>query len=260
MQDEESLLNYLEAGGKLSSPDNATPRYRGEVMRFMAVFVDSEMAGASSFADCINRAPGLRERIIAARTVLEKFSHAEQVLRLMEQFGAQTTLYISAHQWEARLERDAALGDQRGSRDMRLSVFYYPIQGWEDAMVLQFLMGRATVIQLDETSRCSYQPLADVMLGILLAEKRHAELGEEGVRQALESGRDHAPVQASVDYWYPRVAATFGQAASDHFEKYRQYGLRQRSNEELLGLWQAETVSALDKLRLHIPDTRPLRG
>jgi hypothetical protein len=30
-----SLENYLAGGGKLSSPDNATPRYRGEVMRLI---------------------------------------------------------------------------------------------------------------------------------------------------------------------------------------------------------------------------------
>jgi 1,2-phenylacetyl-CoA epoxidase catalytic subunit len=253
MQDEESLLSYLAAGGKLSSPGNATPRYRGEIMRFMAVFVDSEMAGASGFADCINLAPSLRERIVAARIVLEKFGHAEQVLRLMEQFGAQTTLYVSAHQWAARLDRNAEPGEQRGARDMRLGVFYYPIFGWVDAMVMNFLMGRATVIQLDETSRCSYQPLADVMLGILPVEKHHAELGEEGVRTVLEAGHDPTAVQASVNYWYPRVAATFGRAASDHFEKYRQYGLRQRSNEELLALWQTATAATLDKLKLQVP-------
>lgn len=257
MQDEESLLSYLAAGGKLSSPDNATPRYRGEVMRFMAVFADSEMAGASGFADCINLAPGLKERIVAARIVLEKFGHAEQVLRLMEQFGAKTTLYISAHQWAARIDRNAEQGEQREKGDMRLSVFYYPIYGWLDAMVMNFLMGHATVIQLEETSRCSYQPLADVMLGILPVEKRHAELGETGVRDALQAGHDSTALQASVNYWYPKVAATFGRATSDHFEKYRQYGLRQRSNEELLGLWQDNIAAALDKLRLDVPASAP---
>jgi len=253
MQDEESLHNYLAAGGKLSSPDNATPRYRGEVMRFMAVFVDSEMAGAAGFADCINQAPGLKERMVAAKIVLEKFNHADQVLRLMEQFGARTTLYVSAHQWAARVDRNADPGARQLQGDMRLSVFHYPLFGWVDAVVMNFLMGRATVIQLDETSRCSYQPLVDVILGILPVEKRHAELGEAGVHKILDTGHDPTAVQASVNYWYPRVAATFGRATSDHFEKYRQYGLRQRSNEELLALWQDEIAAALNQLKLNAP-------
>src|SRR5437763_2028979 len=116
-------LAYLAAGGKLSAPENATPRYRGEVMRLMAVLTDSLMAGASGFADCINWAPGLRERITAARIVLEKFGHAERILALMDQFGANTAQYVSAHPWAARRDRSDYLGTRRIEGDMRLNVF-----------------------------------------------------------------------------------------------------------------------------------------
>ena len=137
-------LTYLAGGGKLSAPDNATPRYRGEVMRLMAVLIDSLMAGAAGFADCINLAPGLKERITAARIVLEKFGHAEKILGLMDQFGANTAQYVSAHPWAARRDRSVYLGTRRIEGDMRLNVFHYPIYGWVDAVVLNLLMGRAT--------------------------------------------------------------------------------------------------------------------
>src|SRR5438105_8842286 len=189
-QSEDSLVSYLAGGGKLSSPDNATPRYRGEVMRLMAVFVDSELAGASGFADCINLAPGVKERVVASRMVLEKFSHAEKVLRLMEAFGSNTARYVTAHPWASRLDRSTDLGTRRVDGDMRLNVFHYPIYGWVDAVVLNLLMGRATVIQLNELTRCSYGPLADTITEILPRETRHAELGEEGLRIALSRRRD----------------------------------------------------------------------
>ena len=183
MSNEDSLLVYLAGGGKLSAPDNAPPRYRAELMRLMAVFVDSELAGATGFADCINLAPGVRERITAARIVLEKLRHAEMILRLLEQFGANTAHYVSAHPWAARRDRGTDLGTRRIDGDMRLNVFHYPIYGWVDAIVLNFLMGRASVIQIDELAGCSYQPLADAMTQILPIELRHAELGEKGLRQ-----------------------------------------------------------------------------
>src|SRR5213594_1687456 len=252
-QSEESLSSYLAGGGKVSSPDNATPRYRGEVMRLMAVFVDSEMAGASGFAECINLAPGLKERIITARIVLEKFGHAEKVLKLMEAFGANTSHYVTAHPWAARLDRSADLGTRRLEGDMRLNVFHYPIYGWVDAVTMNFLMGRATRVQLDELSRCSYQPLADTLLEILPIEARHAEFGETGLRSALANGHDPTAAQASVNYWYPRVAATFGRAASEHSESYRKYALRNRSNEELLATWRSDVDAALERLRLKVP-------
>ena len=253
MSNEDSLLVYLAGGGKLSAPDNAPPRYRAELMRLMAVFVDSELAGATGFADCINLAPGVRGRITAARIVLEKLRHAEMILRLLEQFGANTAHYVSAHPWAARRDRGTDLGTRRIEGDMRLNVFHYPIYGWVDAIVLNFLMGRASVIQIDELAGCSYQPLADAMTQILPIELRHAELGEKGLRQSLAAGHDPTDAQASVNYWYRRVADTFGRAASDHYDTYRRFGLRQHPNAELLAHWQANVAPILTELGL----TRP---
>jgi ring-1,2-phenylacetyl-CoA epoxidase subunit PaaA len=249
----EDDLTYLAAGGKLSAPENASARYRGEVMRVMAVLIDSLMAGASGFADCINLAPGLKERMTAARIVLEKFGHAAKILTLMDQFGANTAQYVSAHPWAARHDRSVYLGTRRIEGDMRLNVFHYPIYGWVDAVTLNFLMGRATVIQLDELTRCSYTPFAAATAEILPAERRHAELGEAGLRAVLAAGHDRTDAQASANYWYPRVVDTFGRAGSERLETYRKLGLRERSNEELLGLWRQKIEPAMASLGLSAP-------
>lgn len=253
MVDEESLVGFVAGGGKLSAPDNLTARYRGELMHLMAIFVDSEMAGASGFADCINLAPGLKERITATRIVLEKLDHARRVFALMEQFGANTSQYVGTHPWSSRLDRSVNLGTRRMEGDMRLNVFHYPINGWVDAVVMNWLMGQATVVQIDELTRTSYQPLADTLSDILPVEKRHAELGEKGLRIALEKGHDRTDAQASVNYWYPRVADTFGRGTSDHFEQHRKYGLRRKGREELLPCWQSLVLPVLEQLGLNVP-------
>jgi 1,2-phenylacetyl-CoA epoxidase catalytic subunit len=253
MVDEESLVSFVAGGGRLSAPDNVTPRYRGELMRLMAIFVDSEMAGASGFADCINLAPGLKERLTATRIVLQKFDHARQVLELMEQFGANTDQYVGAHPWASRLDRSVNLRLRRMDGDMRLNVFHYPINGWVDAVVMNCLMGQATVVQLDELTRGSYQPLSDTLARILPVEKRHAEAGEQGLRFALDRGHDRTDAQASVNYWYPRVADTFGRSASDHYSQHRKYGLRQKGREELLAQWQGIVHPILTQLGLGVP-------
>lgn len=253
MNNETGLVDYVAGGGKLTSPNNANARYRGEIMRLMAVFVDSEMAGASGFADSINMAPGLNERIIAARIVAEKFVHAGRVLKIMEEFGANTSRYVGSHPWSNRLSRESSLGTKRIDGDMRLNVFHYPLTDWCDALTMNTLMGCATVIQLKELSDCSYQPLASAFTEILPVESRHANLGVAGLRQILADGDASAKAQASADYWYPRVASTFGRASSDHLDAYLRYGLRRRSNEELLGAWQTEAGRILSELGLAIP-------
>ena len=248
MSETMTIDEYLAQGGVLTSPANASPRYRGELMRLMATFVDSELAGSAGFADAINHAPGVKERIAAARIVLEKTDHAERVLKIMGEFGADEARYAAHHPWGQRLDRDADLGAARHGGDMRLSVFHYPIKGWTDAVVMNVLMGLAVGVQLTEFARVSYGPLAETFRAIAPREARHAELGFEGLARILATEREAA--QASVGYWRPRVAASFGAANSSRFETLRRFGLRHRSNEALRADWEREVEARLGALGL----------
>lgn len=241
--------DYLAQGGVLSSPDNASPRYRGELMRIMATFVDSELAGAAGFADAINTAPGIRERIAAARMVAEKLEHGARVLDIMGSFGADVTRYADHHPWAARIGRDEDIGATRAGQDMRLSVFHYPLEGWIDAVVMNTLMGQAVTIQLGELSRASYQPLSEAFREILLREREHAALGVAGLKRILEKPANMPAVKAAMTYWRPRVAATFGSLASVRFEQLKRFGLRHRANEALLSDWSSAVERTLGDLK-----------
>ncbi len=248
-----SIESYLEQGGRLTSPLNASPRYRGELMRLMATFVDSSLAGAAGFADVINDAPGIKERIAAARIVLEKTDHAERVLNVMGSFGADTTRYATHHAWAARLERGADIGTTRHGQDMRLSVFHYPLEGWIDAVVMNVLMGSAVTIQLEELARVSYQPLAEAFGFILPRERRHAELAIEGLRNILEHPDARPNASASLEYWHPRVAASFGTMRSERFDALRRFGIRHTSNAALLAEWHDRLSAVLAEHGLSEP-------
>ncbi len=241
--DDMTLTDYLAQGGQLTAPGNVPPRYRGELMRLMASFVDSELAGSAGFADVINDAPGIAARIAAAQIVAEKTAHAGHVLEIMGEFGADTDRYAVHQPWDARVGRDADLGQTRHGHDMRLSVFHYPLQGWADAVVLNVLMGLATVVQLSELVRISYAPLAETFREIAPREARHAQLGQEGLKPIVAADQD--AVQSSVTYWHPKVAETFGKEASERFERLQKLGLRHRRNEELLAEWQDKVAETL---------------
>lgn len=237
------IEEYLAQGGRLTAPGNVPPRYRGELLRLMASFVDSELAASAGFADVINDAPGITSRIAAARIVLEKADHAERVLKVMAEFGADTSRYVGTHPWAARLARDADIGAARQGADMRLAVFHYPLTGWADAVVMNVLQGAAAVIQLQEYGRISYQPLAEVFRAIAPREARHAELGREGLAQIMDTAPDQ--VRAALEYWYPRVALGFGQKGSERFAMLQRLGLRHRPNEEMLAEWQSTIATQL---------------
>lgn len=245
-----SIEEYLAHGGKLSSPDNVPPRYRGELLRLMASFVDSELAASAGFADTINDAPGIKSRIAAARIVMEKADHAERVLAVMAGFGVDTARYEGVHPWAARLARDADIGARRQGGDMRLSVFHYPLEGWVDAVVMNVLQGAAAVIQIGEYARISYQPLAEVFRAIAPRESRHAELGREGLARIAANEEGRAAARSSVAYWHPRVAAGFGPAGSARYDLLARLGLRHQPNEVLLAEWTAATDAILSDLHL----------
>ncbi|MCE8535273.1 phenylacetate-CoA oxygenase subunit PaaI [Ruegeria pomeroyi] len=252
MAEDMTIDSYLAAGGMLTNPTNVPARYRAELMKLMATFVDSELAGAAGFADIINQGPGIKERIAAAKIVLEKTDNADRVLRIMGEFGADTQRYANHHPWTARLERDADIGAARTEQDMRLAVFNYPIQGWADAVMMNLLMARAVVVQLADFTMISYQPLAEAFRAIAPIETRHGELALEGAAKLVEDGGAEA-LQASADYWWPRVAASFGTGSAGRTEALRAMGLRRTGNAEMRTRWEAEAANLLDSLGLKRP-------
>ena len=247
------LLAQIADGARLREGDALPPAYRNELMRLMVVFADSELAGAAGFCRFINRGPGLRERIVAARIVAEKYRHAQLVLELLRPFGVNPELYMRSHAWDSRLDRSVDLSTRRIGGDKRLNVFHYPLEGWDDCVTFNMLMGMATAVQLSEFSGCSYAPLEAAMVEILPREREHAALGESGVRQAIERSGSRNAAQASVDYWHRRVADTFGRTDSEHAERYIEYGLRRRTNRAMLADWQEQAAAALSRLGLAVP-------
>ena len=238
MADTMSIEDYLAQGGVLTAPDNAPARYRGELMRLMSSFVDSELAASAGFAGAINFAPGLKERIAASRITLEKADHARRVLNIMSDFGTDADRYQAQHDWTARVERKADLGAARRGGDMRLAVFHYPIENWTDAVVMNVLQGLATGIQMSELTRVSYAPLAGAFREIAPRERRHAEMGYEGLQRLVSTPEGKMAVREAIAYWKPRVATTFGVAGSSRFDTLKKFGLRHTTNEEMLVRWK----------------------
>ena len=114
--------------------------------------------------------------------------------------------------------------------------------------------GRAVVIELKELERVSYQPLAEVFRAITPREARHAELGLEGLKRIVETSEGRAEAQDSVDYWLPRVAASFGVSGSGRHAMLAKLGLRHDPNETLLARWQADIAAELAALGLTVKE------
>ena len=60
-------------------------------------------------------------------------------------------------------------------------------------------------------------------------------------------------MQASVDYWWSRVAASFGTGSDEKIETLRKMGLRQLTGAEMKDQWEAIATEQVEKLGLKTP-------
>src|SRR5690625_1900548 len=120
---------------------------------------------------------------------------------------------------------------------MRLPVFYYPLQSWVDAVVMNVLQGLAAQVQLAELAQVSYTPFAESIRAIQPGEKEHLEQGIEALKDILHHSEHHAEVQDSVKYWQDKVAAGFSQAHPERYEMGSKFGIRHTTNERMLAQW-----------------------
>src|SRR5699024_10624429 len=240
------IYEYLAQGGVLTSPDNVPSRYRGELLRLMSSFVDSELAASAGFAASINYAPSIQARIAASRITLEKAEHARKVLAVMSTFGTDSARYEQQHDWAARIGRDDALEDRQDQADMRLPVFYYPLQRWVDAVVMNVLQGLAAQVQLAELAQVSYTPFSEAIRAIQAGEKEHLEQGIEALKDILANADYRHEVPDSLGYWRDKVSAGFSQAHPERYEMLKKFGIRHQSNERMLKEW-TERLSQLQQ-------------
>ncbi len=260
MEKKMSVEEYIENGGKLTAPENTPARYRAELMKILTIFIDSELAGASGFADMINKAPKLPAKIAASKIVYEKLYSANIMLQILASFGAKTDLYVNQSDWAFRFDRNNYIEGRQDGYDMRLNIFYSPLTNWNDAVIMNYLMGQASAIQLSELYKISYQPAAEKFTQILISETNHKNSAKKALENlilqyTITKNQDAiAELQQSVDYWYPRVAASFPKSSSPNHKKLVKFGLREENVDILLTDWRQQIHAVLKLNGLTIPD------
>jgi len=75
---------------------------------------------------------------------------------------------------------------------------------------------------------------------------------------AARGGEARERVQKSVDFWYLTALDMFGRSESQRAERYRYWGLKQRTNAEARAQYIAEVNPLIEGMGLTVPD--PLAG
>jgi ring-1,2-phenylacetyl-CoA epoxidase subunit PaaA len=255
---EDRLAAEIAAAQKVESPGQMTPLYRGSLINLLYMQADSELAGALGYVPCIRLSPNVEEFLASSMIVKDEFRHARVVYKLLENLGENTDGHIHAHDLTMRVsDVDGELGSRRAADDMRVNIFYYPIDSWVDFCMFNFCMDRGAGHQLEDSLDASHRPWARVLEGIFKEEKFHIAHGDNWVKRLAQDAATHDAAQAALNKWFIRTMNIFGRPNSPKNRIYRELGLKRRDNHDVRRAFEQEVVDRCRENGLSVPEWKP---
>jgi ring-1,2-phenylacetyl-CoA epoxidase subunit PaaA len=229
--------------GKIEHKDfeKQDPEYQDLLRRVLAIQADCEIGGPNLYVkNILPTAPSKVDQLIVARTAAEEIDHFRKIAKLAGDIGVDVSYVLS---WPNEKRYVEAF---RGS-----------IKTWEDYAVFGFLIDRVGRYQLEEFLDCSYLPLDRVVKDsqVIREEEGHIDFGTNKTAEyAAKGGEAKERVQKSVDFWYVKGLDMFGRSESYRSERYRQWGLKRRTNAAAREQYRQEVNALIEQMGLQIPD------
>jgi ring-1,2-phenylacetyl-CoA epoxidase subunit PaaA len=185
------------------------------------------------------------DQLVVARTAAEEIDHFRKFARLAGDIGVETAYLLS-----------------RPNQQRYLEAFRGLITTWEDFAVFGFLIDRVGKYQLEEFVGCSYAPLSRILEHPSRGreeEDGHIDFGTTRTAEmAARGGEAKERVQRALNFWYTTGLDMFGRSDSKRAERYRAWGLKQRTNAAARQQYLAEVNPLIERMGLQVPD--PLAG
>ena len=228
---------------ELKDFEKMDPEYKDLLRRILAIQADCEIGGPHLYVeDILPNAPTKVDQLIVARTAAEEVDHFRKMARLVGEIGVDVSYILS-----------------RPNRERYVEAFRGKITAWEDFAVFGFLVDRVGRFQLEEFIDCSYAPLDRVLPDILREEEGHLDYGtNKTAEMAARGGEWKERAQRAVNYWYAKALDMFGRSDSKRSERYRDWGIKRRSNAQARQDYFNEVNPLIEQMGLQVPD--PLRG
>jgi ring-1,2-phenylacetyl-CoA epoxidase subunit PaaA len=213
--------------------------YQQLLSRLLAIQADCEIGGPHIYVDHWTlRAPTVDDQWRVARIASEEIDHCRKFLRLLDLIG---------------IDRTDILTRPRSQREV--DAFKEDMPEWADFAAFGMLIDKIGQYQLDEMIESSFLAIDDHLPTILREEKGHVAYGQQQLEKLIASGPEgKAKAQRAVDRWYVVGLDMFGTSASARTERYIQWGLKRRTNEEARREYIAEVEPQIAALGLDVPD------
>jgi ring-1,2-phenylacetyl-CoA epoxidase subunit PaaA len=149
----------------------------------------------------------------------------------------------------------AGLGGSFEKFELRQYLFEFPKQSWMDLALHHFLASKVGVMQIAEWADSSYEPVARVVPRVFREERGHAGMGYMHLAEMVRTSEaKRAEAQDKLAVWWPMTLDMFGSSSSQRNKRYRAWGLKKHTNEQLRQAFIANTVPQIEALGLVCPD------
>ncbi len=216
---------------------NAPEEYRVAIRKIVRSHAVNELYGAQVFDEpAIALAPTPYAKWLTCRVAMEEYGHHVRFRELGEQMG------IPAEEMTPTGKKP-------------LSIFEFPLKTWEEFCVIKLLADLAEILQVEDLLHCTFHPLRNLARMTMPEERFHAQFGKDFCTELCQTPEGRAKVQDAINRYYPMLPAFFGRPKSANNAQYRQFGIKQRSNEEMRADF-VERARALvvDHLKLTLPE------
>ena len=215
------------------------PEYKDLLIRLLTIQADCEIGGPHIYVDHWTlRAPTVDDQWRVARIASEEIDHCRKILRLLNLID---------------VDRSDILERPRSKREV--DAFKEDMPTWADFAAFGFLIDKVGEYQLEEMVGSTFAPIDDTLPIILREEKGHVAYGEQQLEKLVKSGADgKAQAQAAIDKWFIVGLDMLGKSGSSRTERYLEWGLKRRTNEEARRQYLAEMEPKIAALGLVVPD------
>ena len=211
--------------------------YQDAVRKIVISHAVNELYGAQVFDEpAIALAPTPYAKWLTCRVAMEEYGHHVRFKELGETIGVPSATMTPEHK-------------------QPLSIFAFPLQTWPEFCVIKLLADLAEILQVEDLAQCSFHPLRNLARMTMPEERFHAQFGKDFCTELCETAEGRAAVQDAIDRYFPLLPAFFGRAKSKNNEMFRKWGIKQRTNEDMLADFVRRAKELVeDGLGLRLPE------
>ncbi|MBX6368621.1 MAG: phenylacetate-CoA oxygenase subunit PaaI [Rhodospirillales bacterium] len=218
---------------------NAPEEYQTAIRKIVRSHAVNELYGAQVFDEpAIALAPTPYAKWLTCRVAMEEYGHHVRFRELGEQIGIPLDEMVP------------------GGKKKPLSIFEFPLKTWEEFCVIKLLADLAEILQVEDLLHCTFHPLRNLARMTMPEERFHAQFGKDFCTELVATEEGRARVQDAINRYFPILPAFFGKAGSKNNEIFRKYGIKQRSNEEMLADYLERANGLVAGLGLKLPDIK----